>query len=54
MAMKPTANTVRKSSSNKPKASPKSRATSSESASLSVTDGNMKSVIRGAFLRRNT
>ncbi len=54
MAKKPTANKGRKSSGGKTKAQPRRRATASESASLSVTDGDMKNVIRTAFLRRST
>ena len=54
MAKKPTAKKGRKSSNNKNnRAQPRRRAGQSESASLSVTDGDMKDVIRSAFLRRS-
>jgi len=53
MVKKPTAKKGRKSSSKKVKAQPTRRRTVLESASLSVTDGDMKDVIRTAFLRRN-
>jgi hypothetical protein len=54
MAKKATAKKSRKSKSGKSKTPPKRRATSSDSISLSVTDGDMKDVIRTAFLRRNS
>lgn len=53
MAKKPTARKGRKISS-KGKTPPRRRATAAESASLSVTDGDMKDVIRTAFLRRSS
>lgn len=53
MAKKSTAKKDRKSSSKKAKAQPGRRTVASGNASLSVTDGDMKDVIRTAFLRRN-
>lgn len=54
MAKKATAKKSRKSKSGKSKTPSKRRATRSDSISLSVTDGDMKDVIRTAFLRRNS
>jgi hypothetical protein len=53
MAKKPTAKKGRKSTNTKTKAQPRRRADAPENASLSVTDGDMKDVIRTAFLRRS-
>lgn len=53
MAKKSTAKKISKASSKKSNARPRRPANASDSVSLSVTDGNMKEVIRAAFLRRN-
>jgi len=55
MAKKPTVNKGRKTATSKAKtkAQPRRRTPVSDSAALSVTDGEMKDLIRTAFLRRS-
>jgi hypothetical protein len=55
MAKKPTASKNRKPTKSQPRRAPRTvrtRPATAEAASLSVTDGAMKDVIRSAFLRR--